>query len=850
MTAQNVRRVASSDNSPHRLTHRSPPSSALGRGLGDGSIKQWDSISGQVSRARPPHTLGLVSLSVDPTGKHALYNTLEGLTCLWDLEDGEIKGSFESYARTGGEPTEPSWSVSLNPKGGTYASTGGSSNVTIHSAEPGSFGERRATLTSGRSKFGLYCKHSPDGSRVAMSSEAGQIYIFDLASNSLQTTYSSHAMAVRSLAWSADSSLLLSASEDKRLILHDVRVSPSGKPGSGAVATLTGHSSWVLSTDISLDGRLAVSGSADRTMKVWDIGARAAVSTVQDNGEVWSVSWRPKPPAHGTAGEAQNAGHRLKEILSITSGDLDEDLSIALTSLVKTAAHDAAPKHDLRTIVDAVKDSGCASELEPLTILPIVVGSPRDGAGEMVDLLAHECSAKEVVMAIEEAVEVLERHLHSEGEEDHGDHGSQAPPATQLVRLIRAYAETIPRWPRWKKDPKDAVKSRFAELESVISHVSREGSVQEGRAMVSAVSQLVLALSHGANQDTKPLLFHLVISAVGAFPNHFKAGLARSAFIRHFSRLVVPHSQSSSAPEDSEDVLNGVWSALRSIGLEAKACESTPSIATFILLAHDPSYTFSIANLTAFYPTVLSALQANIALDEILAVLINTLAPLHKSTPRPDLEVDLAIPLVHILPHIASNHPDPDIRHYTFRTLSLVLGLCPPPVRFGLLKELLADAEMPHQMRIAAVGLLKEAVLEGLSGETQNMFASPYLLSTFGPIILRPDPPDMFDTAKPDEFLDGPEPLRLVECLGFYYVLLQRDQQNRTGVRDASSLRNIQRSLLAPLATHLSSWKTGLTSSSSQLQKNDRLLQLDILEMWTSRIYDAVDALGSTGRSQ
>ncbi len=54
--------------------------------------------------------------------------------------------------------------------------------------------------------------------------------------------------------------LLVSASEDKRLIAHDVRYSPTGKPGSGAVATLTGHSSWVLSTDISPDGRFALSG--------------------------------------------------------------------------------------------------------------------------------------------------------------------------------------------------------------------------------------------------------------------------------------------------------------------------------------------------------------------------------------------------------------------------------------------------------------------------------------------------------------------------------------------------------------------------------------------------------------
>ncbi|KAG5639837.1 hypothetical protein DXG03_003010, partial [Asterophora parasitica] len=122
---------------------------------------------------------------------------------------------------------------------------------------------------------------SPDGRRVAMSSETGQIFIFDIESSSLTATYTSHAMSVRNLAWSPDSSLLLSASDDKRLVLHDVRSTPGG-----SVASFTGHSSWVLSADISPDGRLGLSGSADKSIKVWDIGARAAVSTVQDTGEV------------------------------------------------------------------------------------------------------------------------------------------------------------------------------------------------------------------------------------------------------------------------------------------------------------------------------------------------------------------------------------------------------------------------------------------------------------------------------------------------------------------------------------------------------------------------------------
>ncbi|KAF4619728.1 hypothetical protein D9613_004714 [Agrocybe pediades] len=294
----------------------------------DGSIKQHLSATGQPYPPNLPfpaaHSLAQVSLSVSPDGKRALYNSIEGLTRLWNLETGEVVGSFESYASgRGGKENgvEPSWSVSLNPLGGTYASTGSSGNVTIHSAQIDNFGERQATLPSGRNKFGMFCSYvaccfslsleyrSPDGKHIALSTENGQIFVFDTETNALAFTFTSHAMSVRSLAWSSDSTLLLSASEDKRLVLHDVRSAPGG-----AVASFSGHTSWVLSADISHDGRLGLSGSADKTIKVWDIAARACVSTVQDTSEVWAVSWRPKgsstsgSAAAGANGAANGAG--------------------------------------------------------------------------------------------------------------------------------------------------------------------------------------------------------------------------------------------------------------------------------------------------------------------------------------------------------------------------------------------------------------------------------------------------------------------------------------------------------------------------------------------------------------
>ncbi|KIY48009.1 WD40 repeat-like protein [Fistulina hepatica ATCC 64428] len=200
-------------------------------------------------------------------------------------QDDGIVGKFASFDRTHDRPTigpvEPSWSVSLHLNRKTYASTGSSGYLTVHSAAPGpDFGKRLS---------------SPDGTRAPLASETGQVYVFDIESAQLQTTLTSHAMSVRSVAWSADSSLLLSASEDKRVIVHDVRT-----PNGGTVAALSGHTSCVMDVDISHDMNLAVSASADKTIKVWDLRNRTTLCTARDAGEVWSVAFGPHPPPQGS----------------------------------------------------------------------------------------------------------------------------------------------------------------------------------------------------------------------------------------------------------------------------------------------------------------------------------------------------------------------------------------------------------------------------------------------------------------------------------------------------------------------------------------------------------------------
>ncbi|EJD01723.1 uncharacterized protein FOMMEDRAFT_158878 [Fomitiporia mediterranea MF3/22] len=129
----------------------------------DGTVKQFDASSGQTISSRPAHPVGIVSLSVDEKGEKSLFNSLEGRTVLWNLENGEVEGQFDSFVKSGSGENDPAWSVSLHPSGETYASTGGTGNVTIHSAESSNFGERVAKLESGRSKMGMCCTHTEAG---------------------------------------------------------------------------------------------------------------------------------------------------------------------------------------------------------------------------------------------------------------------------------------------------------------------------------------------------------------------------------------------------------------------------------------------------------------------------------------------------------------------------------------------------------------------------------------------------------------------------------------------------------------------------------------------------------------
>ena len=212
------------------------------------------------------------------------------------------------------------------------------------------------------------------------------------------------------------------------------------------------------------------------------------------------------------------------------------------------------------------------------------------------------------------------------------------------------------------------------------------------------------------------------------------------------------------------------------------------SVAHLVASAYQPALDAPADKRLAFLlPVLVSSLQTNIFLDESLAVVLRSLHAwkLNPETSHRYLSPDVTVPLVSILPSIASIHPDPSTRHQTFRAVSLLLATSEPRLRFQHLAELTGQSEFP-QMRVAAVGLIKEHFLyvfsvssDRLSRKQDDPFFNPVFLRTFGPILFRPHPPDLFEE-KLDlkSFQEGSEPARLSECLSLYFLLLQRDEKN------------------------------------------------------------------------
>ncbi|KAJ7053285.1 hypothetical protein C8F01DRAFT_552006 [Mycena amicta] len=508
----------------------------------------------------------------------------------------------------------------------------------------------------------------------------------------------------------------------------------------------------------------------------------------------------------------------MVDVRALLSENNDEAESDAITALILSASRDENPSASLEEIYSVLCQSPSEAHLDPLTILPPLLQTRRSGANDLIALVGECGSAKEIVIAVQEILERVARALAVEEEDDSDD---STPPAQQLLSLIRLSNSAIPRLKLRKKSPSETLKPLLSQLGRTIHLAGPQLTRDQGREVLSGLCQLsgnafVWAQDHNSGEDVGLLLKSIVDSALSDCSHCIQSSMAQRTFERLYPRLTI-RSQLPLDWKDGETVVENILATYSSLGLTLTQ-PPTPSVAYLVLLSHSGTLPHDINRLLSFMlPMVISSIQTTHALDETLALLLQSFhAPMFSAGHQ--VSPDISGPLCAILPSLASSHPEAQTRHQAFRILSRILSLTPPELRIQILKDLVSDTQFP-QMRVAAVGLVKESVLDALSHEkSASLFASPHFLQVFGPVLLRPDPLDFF---RPElalhDITESSEPARLVECLSLYYILLLRDKSNRTGIRDHDQIANVERTLLGPLRSALLRWMDNTELSSGHI---------------------------------
>ncbi|KAG5953332.1 hypothetical protein E4U53_005978 [Claviceps sorghi] len=233
------------------------------------------------------HKLGCHHICTSRNGKVAASAGFGGEVKLWALD--QDTGEWSSSGEITGPTVKPGevWALALSEDGSYLASTtnDGRINVWDIKGESKTKIQEYETGSAGSGSFGMSVDLSRNGKYTASGHQNGAVYVFNNDTGRMLYSLSGLAKPVRSVTFSPAGTRLAAAGDAGIIALYDM------KHGEH-VGNLTGHSSWITTTDWSDTGEYLLSGSMDGKVKVWSVESSACVAThTETDKALWAVKW-------------------------------------------------------------------------------------------------------------------------------------------------------------------------------------------------------------------------------------------------------------------------------------------------------------------------------------------------------------------------------------------------------------------------------------------------------------------------------------------------------------------------------------------------------------------------------
>jgi small GTP-binding protein len=245
-------------------------------------LQLWDVETGRCLRILD--AISTRGCGVAWSERHALSCSKDKPVRVWAIEEG-------SFVQTMGHGT----SVALSLDGGRAVYGDGDTVVVEELNTRGTYWSSYFKLT-GHSGNVLSVALSADGRRALSGSEDNIVRVWDVPEghtgrpryelSTLRPTYvlEGHTGRVLSVALSADGRRALSGSKDTTVRVWDVDT-------GHCLHVFHGHTDGVLSVALSPDGCRALSGSEDTTVRVWEVEIGRCVGVFEGHAEAVSVAW-------------------------------------------------------------------------------------------------------------------------------------------------------------------------------------------------------------------------------------------------------------------------------------------------------------------------------------------------------------------------------------------------------------------------------------------------------------------------------------------------------------------------------------------------------------------------------
>jgi WD40 repeat protein len=234
------------------------------------SLAVWDITSASlVINFTARHNDAINAVAINPAGTRGLTASDDRTIVLWDLSDGTALATLQGHSNQVKD-------VVFSDDGRFVLSGSRDRTMLLWSVD-------ETSSTFGQLIRGFEVRHTNvinavslnhDGSMALSASSDGTVILWDVATGTAIRTFSGHADDVLTVAFSADGQYAVSGSADKTIIVWDVATGAIVRRFGAETedTTLdTGHTDWVTTVAFSSDGQRVISGSRDRSVRVWDV---------------------------------------------------------------------------------------------------------------------------------------------------------------------------------------------------------------------------------------------------------------------------------------------------------------------------------------------------------------------------------------------------------------------------------------------------------------------------------------------------------------------------------------------------------------------------------------------------